>query len=66
MAATYVKSCGASTSTVTVDTAGGKVIVVSRDGCHAPRVDGCPADAPGDLARQIVDGLIGDGYAPAS
>ena len=66
MAATYVKSSGTRTSTVTVDTTPGRVIVVTRDGCRAPRLDRCPADAPGDLARQIGEALVSDGYAPAS
>jgi hypothetical protein len=66
MAAVYVKSSGTRTSTVTVDTVPGRVVVATRDGCRAPRLDCCPADAPGDLARRIGEGLIRDGYALAS
>jgi hypothetical protein len=66
MAAVYVKSSGTRTSTVTVEPAAGAVVVVSRDGCRAPHLDRCPADAPGALARRIGEGLISDGYALAS
>ena len=65
MAATYVKSRGSRRTAVTVEPAPGTVIVVTRDGNCAPRVDRLAADAPADLARDIADGLIRDGYAPA-
>ena len=65
MADTYVKSSGTRASTVTVEPAAGAVIVVSRDGNRAPHLDRCPADVPADLARDIGEGLISDGYATA-
>jgi len=62
MAVTYVKRG----SLVTVEPSDGSVIVVTRDGSHAPRVDHCPAGDPASLAAGICRCLVDDGFSLAA
>ena len=62
MARTYVRPG----SSVTVEPEPGRVIVVSRDGNHAPVVRRCPVSDPGAVAEGIGRDLIEDGYTLAA
>ena len=62
MAVTYVKRG----SLVTVEPSDGSVVVVTREGCHAPRVEHCPAGDPAGLAAGICRCLVDDGYSLAA
>lgn len=62
MALTYTRPG----STVTVEPGPGRVIVVTREGNHAPRVDPCPADDPASLAEGIGRDLLEHGYSLAA
>lgn len=61
MAVSYVKSG----VTVTVEPADHSVVVVTREGCHAPHVDRCPAGDPASLAEGIGRYLAAEGYVLA-
>ena len=58
MAVTYIKSG----VTITVEPADHDVVVVTREGSHAPRVDRCPAGDPAGLAAGICRCLATEGY----
>jgi hypothetical protein len=62
VALTYVKPG----VTVTIEPAGTDVIVVTREGCHAPRVEHCPAGDPAGLAAGICRCLADEGYSLAA
>jgi hypothetical protein len=62
MALTYVKSG----TRVTVEPADHDVIVVTREGCRAPRVEHRPAGDPAGLAAGICRCLADDGYSLAA
>jgi hypothetical protein len=62
MAVTYIKRG----VTVTVEPADHDVVVVTREGSHAPRVDHCPAGDPAGLAAGICRCLVDDGYSLAA
>jgi hypothetical protein len=62
VAVTYIKPG----IVVTVEPADRDVVVVTREGCHAPRVEHCPAGDPGGLAAGICRCLVDDGYRLAA
>jgi len=62
VARTYLKPG----SSVTVEPSDGSVIVVSREGSHAPHVEHCPAGDPASLAEGIGRGLLDVGYTLAA
>jgi len=62
MAVTYVKP-GVS---ITVEPSDTDVVVVTREGCHAPRVEHCPAGDPAGLAAGTCRCLADDGYSLAA
>jgi len=62
MAVTYVKP-GVS---ITVEPSDHDVVVVTREGVRAPRVEHCPAGDPAGLAAGICRCLLDDGYSLAA